>query len=169
MAPNYITLMGLERIVRELTWLEKEERPRIVAEVAYAASLGDRSDNAEYRYGKRRLRHIDSRRRYLIKRLEIARPVDLALMSGDRIKFGATVVVADEEGEEKTWRLFGEDEVDVESGVISWRSPIGKALMGKEEGDDVTFVAPGGKRTVEVVEVRYELQDPLPDDLDFSR
>jgi len=169
MAPNYMTLMGLERIRRELQWLEKVERPRVVAEVAWAASLGDRSENAEYIYGKKRLRQIDSRRRFLIKRLEIARPVDLSLMSGDRVKFGATVVVADEEGVETTWRLYGEDEVDVAGGILSWRSPLGRALMNKEEGDEVTFVAPGGKRTLELLELRFEPQDPLPDDLDFSR
>ncbi len=169
MAPNYLTLMGIERIRRELLWLEKEERPRIVAEVAYAASLGDRSDNAEYRYGKRRLRHIDSRRRFLIKRLEIARPVDLSLLGGSVVNFGATVVVADEEGDEKTWKLYGEDEVDVEAGVLSWRSPVGLALLGKQEGDEVVFQAPAGKRTLELIEVRYEPQEPLPDDLDFSR
>ena len=168
MAPNYITLMGLERVRRELLWLEKVERPRIVAEVAWAASLGDRSENAEYIYGKKRLRRIDGRRRYLIKRLEIARPVDLSLMSGDQVKFGATVVVADDEGVETTWRLYGEDEVDVEAGILSWRSPLGRALMGREEGDEVTFVAPAGKRTLEVVAVRFEMQEPLPDDLEFS-
>jgi transcription elongation factor GreB len=169
MAPNYITLRGLERVRRELLWLEKEERPKIVAEVAWAASLGDRSENAEYIYGKKRLRQIDGRRRYLIKRLEIARPVDLDLMGGERVTFGATVVVANADGEETTWKLYGEDEVDVAGGVLSWRSPLGRALTGKEAGDEVTFQAPGGRRTLEVVEVRFEPQPPLPDDLTFSR
>jgi transcription elongation factor GreB len=137
--------------------------------VAWAASLGDRSENAEYIYGKKRLRQIDGRRRFLIKRLEIARPVDLALMSGERVKFGATVVVAGEDGEETTWKLYGEDEVDVAAGVLSWRSPLGRALTGKEAGDEVTFQAPGGRRTLEILEVRFELQPPLPDDLSFSR
>jgi len=166
--PNYITLNGLERIQRELLWLEKEERPRVVAEVAYAASLGDRSENAEYIYGKKRLRKIDGRRRYLIKRLEIARPIDTSMISGSSIRFGAVVVLEDEEGEQRTWRLYGEDEVDIASGVLSWKSPIGRALMGREEGDVAVFHAPGGRREVEIVSVAYEAQEPLPDDLSFS-
>ena len=166
--PNYITPNGLERIRRELLWLEKEERPRVVAEVSYAASLGDRSENAEYIYGKKRLRKIDSRRRFLIKRLEKARPADPAQMSGPSIRFGATVVIENEEGEDQTWRIYGEDEVDVEAGVLSWRSPLAQALMGKEEGDAVAFAAPGGRREIEVVSVCYEAQEPLPDVLSFT-
>lgn len=166
--PNYITLNGLERIQRELLWLEKVERPRVVAEVAYAASLGDRSENAEYIYGKKRLRKIDGRRRYLIKRLEVARPIDISLISGTAIRFGAKVVLEDEEGEQQTWRLYGEDEVDISAGILSWKSPIGRALMGREEGDVAMFQAPGGKREVEIVRVVYEAQEPLPDELEFS-
>jgi len=167
--PNYITPNGYERIRRELEWLETEERPMVVKEVSYAASLGDRSENAEYIYGKKRLRQIDSRRRFLLKRLEKAQLVDPAGLKGEVVRFGATVVLADEEGEEKTWRLYGEDEVDVAGGVLSWRSPIAQAIMGKEEGDGARFRAPGGMREVEIVEVRYEPCPPLPDDLDFSR
>ncbi|MCB9668292.1 MAG: transcription elongation factor GreB [Alphaproteobacteria bacterium] len=163
MVPNYITPNGLERLRREIAWLEGEERPRIVAEVQYAASMGDRSENAEYIYGKKRLRAIDSRRRHLIKRLEKVRLVDPAQMSGEVVKFGATVVIEDEDGNERTWRIYGEDEVDVENGVISWQSPIAKAIMGKAEGEAVTFHAPAGKREVEIVEVRYEPQEPLPE------
>ncbi len=166
--PNYITLNGLERIRRELLWLEKEERPRVVSEVSYAASLGDRSENAEYLYGKKRLRKIDSRRRFLIKRLEKARPVDPAQMSGDTVRFGATVVIEDEDGEQQTWRIYGEDEVDVEAGVLSWRSPLARALMGKTEGDSVSFSAPGGTREIELIEVSFEPQEPLPEVLRFT-
>jgi transcription elongation factor GreB len=166
--PSYITPNGLERLRREIAWLEGEERPRIVAEVQYAASMGDRSENAEYIYGKKRLRRIDSRRRFLIKRLESVRPVDPAVMSGTSVKFGATVVIADEEGEERTWRIYGEDEVDVEAGILSFRSPLAVAILGKEEGDAVTFAAPGGKREVEIVEVRYEAQEPLPETMTFK-
>jgi transcription elongation factor GreB len=168
MPPNYITPNGLEKLTRELQWLEKEERPRIVAEVSYAASLGDRSENAEYIYGKKRLRKIDSRRRYLIGRLEKVRLVDPKDISGDEVKFGATVVLADEDGVEKTWRIYGEDEVDVEGGILSWRSPIARAIMGREAGDGVTFKAPGGVREIEIVEVSYQAQDPLPADLSFK-
>lgn len=168
MPPNYITPNGLERLRREIDWLEKEERPGIVAEVQYAASLGDRSENAEYIYGKKRLRKIDSRRRFLIKRLEKVRLVDPGQMSGEIVKFGATVVLEDEEGEERTWRIYGEDEVDVEAGILSWQSPIARAIMGKPEGEAVAFQAPGGRREVEIVEIRYEAQRPLPDDVEFK-
>ena len=140
----------------------------MVAEVAYAASLGDRSENAEYIYGKKRLRKIDGRRRYLIKRLEIARPIDTSMVSGSVIRFGAVVVLQDEAGEQHTWRLYGEDEVDVARGILSWKSPIGRAMMGREEGDVAVFQAPGGRREVEIVSFTYEAQVPLPDELSFS-
>ena len=156
--PNYITPAGLERIRSELEWLQTEERPRVTAEVSYAASLGDRSENAEYIYGKKRLREIDRRMRYLIGRLDNLRIVDPAVQTGTRVRFGATVVVEDEEGEQQTWRIFGVDEVDVEAGVLSWKSPIARAMLGREEGDVVQFRAPGGLREIEIVEVRYEPQ-----------
>jgi transcription elongation factor GreB len=167
--PNYITPSGYERMRRELDWLERTERPRIVAEVAYAASLGDRSENAEYIYGKKRLREIDRRRSFLLKRMEKMRLVDPATLSGEVVRFGATVVLADEEGEEKTWRIYGEDEVDVASGILSWKSPIARAILGKREGDSARFEAPGGPREVEILEVRYEPAPAVPEDLDFSR
>jgi len=168
MDPNYITPNGLEKIRRELTWLEKEERPRIVAEVAYAASLGDRSENAEYHYGKKRLRKIDGRRRFLVKQLERVRVVDPAALKGSKVLFGATVVLETEEGEEQTWRIYGEDEVDTDAGIISWKSPIGKALLGKSEGDAVRFRAPRGMRELEIIAVRFDPQAPLSDDLSFN-
>jgi transcription elongation factor GreB len=167
--PNYITQRGLDRITRELQWLQKVERPRITAEVAYAASLGDRSENAEYIYGKKRLREIDRRLRYLMKRLDKIQVVDPAAQAsraGDKVVFGATVVVEDEEGREKTWRIYGEDEVNVGRGVLSWRSPIARALLGRTAGDEVSFRTPKGERTVELLEVRYEAQEPLPDGLE---
>jgi transcription elongation factor GreB len=156
---NYITPYGYERIQRELSWLERTERPRIVAEVAYAASLGDRSENAEYIYGKKRLREIDSRRGFLLKRLEKAELVDPIQVRADVVRFGATVVLADERGE-RTWRIYGEDEVDIQAGILSWRSPIARAILGKREGDSARFEAPGGFREVEILEVRYE---PCPE------
>ncbi|MCB9684909.1 MAG: transcription elongation factor GreB [Alphaproteobacteria bacterium] len=166
--PNYMTPPGYERMRRELLWLDQVERPRVTAEVSYAASLGDRSENAEYIYGKKRLREIDSRRRYLVKRLEKARVVDPATMSGPTVRFGATVVLEDERGE-RTWRIYGEDEVNVDQGILSWKSPIAKAIMGRQEGDVARFEAPGGTREVEIVEVRYEPAPELPEVLDFSR
>src|SRR5687768_16347224 len=144
--PNYIAPRGRERIRRELEWLDGGERPRVVAEVSYAASLGDRSENAEYIYGKKRLREIDSRRTFLVKRLEVARVVDPASVAATVVRFGATVTVTDEKGDERTWRIYGEDEVDVEAGVLSSKSPLAKAILGKGEGDSAKTDAPGGVR-----------------------
>lgn len=167
--PNYITGFGYERMRRELDWLDRVERPRITAEVSYAASLGDRSENAEYIYGKKRLREIDSRRRFLVKRLEKARLIDPSTLSGTIVRFGATVVLADEKGEERTWRIYGEDEVDVAAGILSWKSPIARAIFGKNKGDTARFEAPGGEREVEIVEVGYEPAPIFPEHWDFSR
>lgn len=166
---NYITPRGLEIIRRELEWLESDERPKVVAEVSYAASLGDRSENAEYIYGKKRLRAIDSRRRFLVKRLDKAELVDPENINGDRVLFGATVEVEDEEGNTKQWRIYGEDEVDISQGILSWRSPLARALMGKTEGASITFQTPSGPRTIELIAVRFEVQEPIPDDLEFGR
>jgi len=151
-----MTPRGFERMRRELEWLDHEERPRIVAEVSYAASLGDRSENAEYIYGKKRLREIDSRRTFLVKRLEKARVVDPTTVAADVVRFGATVTIADEKGAEHTWRIYGEDEVDVEAGILSWKSPLARAILGKGEGDSARFEAPGGMREVEILAVSYE-------------
>ncbi len=164
-----MTPRGYERITRELAWLHQEERPKIVAEVAYAASLGDRSDNAEYRYGKRRLAKIDSRTRYLLKRLGNAQMVDPVSITGEVARFGATVVLEGEDGEQVTWRLYGEDEVDVADGTLSYRSPIGRACMGKSPGDEVVVRAPAGLRHYELLSVAYEPCEPLPEEIDFSR
>ena len=160
---NYITKRGLERITRELEWLNKIERPRIVAEVSYAASLGDRSENSEYLYGKKRLREIDRRLRFLIKRLDNIIVIDPSEQSHESIVFGATVTIETEEGEEQVWRIFGVDEVNVEQGILSWRSPLARALLGKKEGDAVQFRAPKGHRELEIIDVAYNAQPPLPE------
>lgn len=163
---NVITKRGLAKILREIEWLQKVERPKITAEVSFAASLGDRSENAEYIYGKKRLREIDRRMRYLIGRLDHVVEVDTAAQAtnaGDTIAFGATVDIVDADGNERTYRIYGEAEVAIDRGVLSWKSPIAKAMLGKEEGDEVTYRAPGGERTIEIVEVRYEAQEPLPE------
>lgn len=162
-AENLITPNGAQRIQNELGWLKSVERPRIVAEVSWAASLGDRSENAEYIYGKRRLREIDSRVGYLLKCLDKARVSDPGLGSGSLVRFGATVVVEEHNGEQRTWRIYGEHEVDVTAGVISHRSPLAKALLGRSEGDTVSYHTPGGAREVEIVSVSYEAQVPLPE------
>ncbi|HJN78396.1 MAG TPA: transcription elongation factor GreB [Myxococcota bacterium] len=153
--PSYITPAGYRRIVEEYDTLLKVERPRMTAEVAYAASLGDRSENAEYIYGKKRLREIDRRLRYLSKRIESIEVVDPAELAGDVVRFSATVVLEDEDGEEQTLQIVGEDEIDPPRGRISYKSPIGRALIGKEEGDEIVFSTPGGKRTKVIIEVSY--------------
>ena len=154
--PSYITPRGYAAIVEEYETLLKVERPKITAEVAYAASLGDRSENAEYIYGKKRLREIDRRLRYLSKRIESIEVVDPLEVAGEVVRFSATVVLEDDEGVEQTLQIVGEDEIDVPAGRISYKSPIGRALIGKEEGDEVVVRTPGGARTKVVVEVRYE-------------
>ena len=156
---NYITTMGLERIRRELQWLQSEERPKIVSEVSRAAAMGDRSENAEYIYGKKRLRQIDGRMGYLVGRLNKLVVVEPSTQASERVLFGATVVLIDEEDEQKTWKIYGEDEVAVEKGIISWKSPLGRSLLGRSVGDAVQFQAPGGQRELELIEIRYEAQD----------
>ncbi|MCO4744531.1 MAG: GreA/GreB family elongation factor [Proteobacteria bacterium] len=163
--PNFITINGLELLRRELDYLQRTLRPETAVEVRVAAEQGDRSENAAYLFGKRKLRDIDSRLRFLIGRLGNIIQVDPATQTGPEVKFGATVVVEDEEGEQQTWTIYGEDEIDVESGVISWKSPLAKALLGKVEGDDAIVKAPRGDREFEVIEVRYDPQPELPDDL----
>lgn len=155
-APNYITPAGFKRLADEQNRLRTVERPKVCEEVAAAAALGDRSDNAEYRYGKRKLREIDRRMGFLTKRLEAAVVVDPRAQKGDRIFFGATVDVEDDEGEAQTLQLVGQDEIDVPRGRISWRSPIGGALLGRREGDEVRVSTPAGTRTFTVVEIRYQ-------------
>ena len=165
--PRYITPEGERALRDELQYLWKVKRPEVTQAVREAAALGDRSENAEYIYGKKRLREIDRRMRYLIGRLDHVVEVDpeaQGARANGRIVFGATVVIEDASGEERTFRIYGEDEVNVEQGILSWKSPIAKALLGKEEGDEVTYLAPGGARTVEVVEIRYDAQAALPED-----
>lgn len=151
----YITPEGHRALVAEYEELLKSERPRITAEVQYAASLGDRSENAEYQYGKKRLREIDRRLRFLQKRLEGVEVVDPAQFSGPVVRFGAWVTVEDDEGERHTWRIVGLDEIDAKQGLISYRAPLGKALIGASEGDVVSADTPGGLRELAILSVRY--------------
>lgn len=152
---SYISPEGHRRLLAEYNDLLHKERPRITAEVSYAASLGDRSENSEYLYGKKRLREIDSRLRFLLKRLESIQVVDPAGFAGDTVRFGATVVIEDEDGGTQTWTILGEDEVDTNNRVISCVSPLGRALMGRSVGDDVTFETPRGKREVTIQSVTW--------------
>lgn len=156
---NYITPAGLKRLQGELHKLLHEERPRIVETVAWAAGNGDRSENGDYIYGKRRLREIDRRVRFLTKRIEIAEIVDPCEQRSEQVRFGATVAVEDDEGRERTYRIVGVDETDAKRGRISWTSPIGRALMRARAGDVVKVEAPGGESELEVIEVRYEQLD----------
>jgi transcription elongation factor GreB len=152
---NYITPKGAEKLKTELRHLVSVERPKITDVVSWAASLGDRSENADYIYGKRRLREIDRRIRFLTKRLEIAEIVDPASIQSDSVRFGATVRVSLDGEEEKTYCIVGIDETDGKRGHVSWISPLGKALLKAKVGDVVTFRAPKGEVDVEILEIRY--------------
>ena len=153
---NYITPSGFRRMQEELKHLQHEERPRVVEIVSWAAGNGDRSENGDYIYGKQRLREIDRRTRFLLKRLEIAEIVDPARQQNlDRVFFGATVTYANASDEEKTITIVGVDEVDADNGRVSWISPIARALLKAQEGDTVELRTPHGIEPIEVVEIRY--------------
>lgn len=153
---NYITPAGLEKLKAEYQELMQVERPKVVEIVAWAASNGDRSENADYQYGKRRLREIDRRVHFLTKRLEDAEVVDPLKMSGEKVLFSATVTLANEDGEEIVYQIVGEDELDPKAGKISWRSPVAKALLGKKLGDEVRLVKPSGEEFVTIENVEYK-------------
>src|SRR3954471_14388900 len=151
---NYITPAGFARLKAELKNLVEVERPEVVKTVAWAASLGDRSENADYLYGKKRLREIDRRVRFLIKRLEAAEVVQSAGRETDQVFFGATVRFRTGT-EEKEVTILGADEVDPGQGKISWLSPVAKALLKAREGDTVTVRTPAGDDRLEILEVKY--------------
>jgi transcription elongation factor GreB len=156
---NYITPSGLQRLKDEHRFLLTRERPAVVEVVAWAASNGDRSDNADYRYGKRRLRQIDGRLRFLTKRIEAAEVVDPeASRARQQTKafFGATVRYANAAGAERVVSIVGVDEVDLSRNHISWVSPLGRALMKSEAGDSVVLKAPGGTENLTVLDVSYK-------------
>ncbi len=152
---NYITTRGLERLKAELHELLINERPKIVETVAWAASNGDRSENADYQYGKKRLREIDRRVRFLQKRIDIAEVVDPAAQRGEKVLFGATVTVRDEDEKDRVYRIVGVDETDAKTGKVSWISPIGQALLQANAGDFVTLKTPRGEEELEIVRVQY--------------
>ena len=154
---NYLTPLGWRRMRDEVQWLVNTERPAVTGVVSWAAKLGDRSENADYQYGKKRLREIDRRIRYLTKRLEAAEVVDPATREEtDQVFFGATVTYANKRGEEQTVRIVGIDEMDPAKHYVSWISPIARAFIKCREGDTVTLRTPGGDEELEIVEVRYE-------------
>lgn len=153
---NYITVEGEQRLRDELHYLWKTERPEVTQSVSDAAALGDRSENAEYIYGKRRLREIDRRVRHLRKRLEVLTVVNTKPTDPNRIYFGAWVTMEDEDGEEHCFRLIGPDEVGEKSGYISIDAPLGRALLGKSADQEISIKTPSGRKLWFVLAVRYE-------------
>jgi len=155
---NYMTPTGYAALQAELHQLLRVERPKIVEIVSWAAGNGDRSENGDYIYGKKRLREIDRRIRFLTKRLEHSEVVDPARQTRrDQVFFGATVTYANQAGDEKTVTIVGIDEADMEQGLVSWISPIARALLKAAEGDTVRLRTPAGPESIEVVEIRYEV------------
>jgi transcription elongation factor GreB len=152
---NYITPSGFAHLREELRQLTNIERPKLVETIAWAASNGDRSENADYIYGKRRLREIDKRLRFLRGRLESAFVVDPKALVSKKVIFGATVTILDEEDQKKMYQIVGEDEIDVASGKISWKSPLATALLGKSVGDEVVLKKPKGEEIVEILEIEF--------------
>ena len=158
-ARNYMTPGGFARLKAELETLVQKERPALVATVAWAAGNGDRSENGDYIYGKKRLREIDRRIRFLIRRLDAAEVVDPTAPRGDgtadQVFFGATVTVCNRQGEERTVSIVGVDEIDTARGYVSWVSPIARALIKAREGETVTLRTPAGVEELDIVAVRY--------------
>ncbi len=154
-AKNYISPAGYARLRSELKQLVEAERPEVVRTVSWAAKNGDRSENGDYLYGKKRLREIDRRVRFLIKRLEAAKIVDAAGRDSDQVFFGATVLLKSPE-KERTITIVGVDEVDTSKGRVSWISPIARALLKARAGDKVILKTPGGSEELEILAVRYD-------------
>jgi len=154
--PNYLTPEGAKKLSEELDQLMRVQRPKVVGEVAEAAAQGDRSENAEYIYGKKRLREIDRRVRFLTKRLESAVVVRPGEVGGDRVRFGARVELRDENGKVSRYLLVGPDEASPSEGKLSFQSPVGKALLNKTVGDIITVHRPIGEIEVEITKVSYD-------------
>ena len=153
---NYMTPAGYKRLREELMQLLDAERPKMVEVVSWAAKNGDRSENGDYLYGKKRLREIDRRIRFLTRRLDIAEVADPSVHHGsDQVFFGARVTYANEQGEERTVTIKGIDEADSLQGEVSWISPIARALLKARQGDEVPLHTPGGMQRIEVMDVRY--------------
>lgn len=153
---NYITPEGLAKLRDEYHQLMNVERPKIVEIVAWAASNGDRSENADYQYGKKRLREIDRRVHFLTKRIEDAEVVDPKNMKGQTVLFSATITVSNEDGDELVYQIVGEDELDPKNGKISWKSPVARALLGKKLGDEIKIIKPAGEEFVTIENVEYK-------------
>jgi transcription elongation factor GreB len=154
-APNYITPAGFQKLQDEFKQLFYEERPKLVETIAWAAGNGDRSENGDYIYGKRRLREVDKRLKFLRDRIEAAQVVDPKGIKSEKIVFGATVTIVDDDGGEKTYQIVGEDEIEPGQNKISWRSPMAKALLGKQEGDEIKIDRPAGKLVAEIIKIVF--------------
>jgi transcription elongation factor GreB len=153
---NYITPSGFKKLQEEFKALFHEERPKLVQTVAWAASNGDRSENADYQYGKKRLREIDKRLEFLTHRIESAQVVDPTQIKSDRVVFGATVTIQDEDGNKKTYKIVGEDEIEPGQNLISWKSPMAKALLGKRVDDEIEVHKPGGDSYAEILHIEFK-------------
>jgi transcription elongation factor GreB len=153
---NLITPSGFKKLKEELDFLLRKERPKVVEEVRQAVLQGDRSENAEYQYGKKRLREIDRRVRFLNKRIEQARVIDPKEQNPDCVRFGATVTIEDESGQRRIYKIVGEDEFDLASKKISWKSPVGAGLLKAKKGDEVEIETPRGPMLFTVIDYHYE-------------
>ena len=153
---NYITPEGFEKLRAEYSELLNVERPKVVEVVTWAASNGDRSENADYQYGKRRLREIDRRLHFLKNRLEDAEVINPKEITTDKVVFGATVTLESEEAAELVYQIVGEDEIDVKNKRISWKSPVARAILGKKIDDEVKVQKPNGDETMTVVKIEYK-------------
>lgn len=153
---NYITPQGFEKLKSEYHELLNGERPKVVETVAWAASNGDRSENADYQYGKKRLREIDRRLHFLQKRMEAAEIIDPKALKSDKVIFGAKVTIENEDGETHTYQIVGEDELDIKQNKISWKSPVAKALLGKKLDDEVRIHKPAGEELVIITGIIFE-------------
>jgi transcription elongation factor GreB len=154
--PNYLTPEGAKKLADELNALTTTERPRVVQEVSDAAAQGDRSENAEYTYGKKRLREIDRRIRFIVKRLDGAVVVQPGTVEFEEVRFGALVELVDENGKESRYRIVGPDEANPSAGLISFQSPLGKSLMKRRVGDTILVQRPAGELEVEIRAISYE-------------
>lgn len=156
LSKNYITPAGIAKLKAEYHELIAVERPKVVETVAWAASNGDRSENADYQYGKRRLRQIDGRLHFLQKRIEAAEVIDPKTLNSDKVVFGATVTIENEDGHQHTYQIVGEDELDIKQNKISWKSPVAKALLGKKLDDEVKILKPAGDEMVVITDISFE-------------